>query len=86
MIAAAVSATVIAARDALESKLLDVKRGALNDLRNQARIDDSVLRRVQRHLDTEEQRLSMRMSLLPMSAHGVGERPDGAAQGGPPAP
>lgn len=75
----------ISATYALETELLDVKRAALNDLHNQARIDDIVLRRVQRHLDTEEQRLSVRMSLLPPSARGVGE-PDGAHEGGPPAP
>ncbi|WP_329535670.1 Na+/H+ antiporter [Streptomyces sp. NBC_01450] len=71
---------------ALEAALLGVKRAALNDLRNQALIDDNVVRRVQRHLDTEEQRLSMRMSLLQSSAHGVGEQGDGIDQGGPPPP
>ncbi|WP_405828498.1 Na+/H+ antiporter [Streptomyces sp. NBC_01176] len=59
---------------ALTTELLDVKRAALNDLRDQARIDDIVLRRVQRHLDTEEQRLSLRMSMLSNSAHEAGER------------
>ncbi|WP_406320325.1 Na+/H+ antiporter [Streptomyces sp. NBC_01637] len=75
----------ISATYSLETELLDVKRAALNDLRNQARIDDIVLRRMERHLDTEEQRLSMRMSLLLSSAHGVGEL-DGTHQGGPAAP
>ncbi|MET7551505.1 hypothetical protein ABZS95_38850 [Streptomyces sp. NPDC005479] len=51
----------------LETELLGVKRAALNDLRDQGRIDDIVLRRMQRHLDTEEQRLGMRMSLPRLS-------------------
>ncbi|MGW6901091.1 Na+/H+ antiporter [Streptomyces sp. NPDC054919] len=68
---------------ALETELLDVKRAALNDLRNQDRIDDVVLRRVQHHLDTEEQRLSMSMSLL-SSAYATGE-PERTGHGGPPA-
>ncbi|WP_210593409.1 Na+/H+ antiporter [Streptomyces sp. GESEQ-35] len=75
----------ISATYALETALLDVKRAALRDLHNQARIDDIALRRVQRHLDTEEQRLSVKMSLLPPSARGADE-PDGPLQGGPPAP
>ncbi|WP_328862886.1 Na+/H+ antiporter [Streptomyces sp. NBC_00306] len=50
---------------ALEEALLEVKRTALAELRNQGRIDDIVLRRVQRHLDAEEQSLELRDALLP---------------------
>ncbi|MET8828065.1 Na+/H+ antiporter [Streptomyces sp. NPDC004610] len=57
----------ISAALALESELLEVKRAALYDLRNRAHIDDTVLRRVQRHLDTEEQRLDVRVSGRPPS-------------------
>jgi monovalent cation/hydrogen antiporter len=74
----------ISAAYALEIELLGIKRAALNDLRSRARIDDNVLRRVQRHLDTEEQRLSLRMSLLPTSAHGAEGRDDADHSGPPP--
>ncbi|MDW6064258.1 Na+/H+ antiporter [Streptomyces sp. FXJ1.4098] len=45
-------------RQSLGLDLLDVKRQALADLRDQGQIDDMVLRRVQEYLDVEELRLS----------------------------
>lgn len=48
---------------ALRTAALEVKRDAILRLRDEAQIDDTVLRRVQAHLDLEELRLNGRTAL-----------------------
>jgi hypothetical protein len=48
---------------ALRTAALTVKRDAVLRLRDQARIDDTVLRRLQAHLDLEELRLTRRATV-----------------------
>jgi monovalent cation/hydrogen antiporter len=48
---------------ALRTAALTVKRDAVLQLRDEARIDDTVLRRLQAHLDLEELRLTRRATV-----------------------
>ncbi|WP_327237931.1 Na+/H+ antiporter [Streptomyces sp. NBC_01317] len=68
----------------LRQELIGVKRARLVTLRDAGRIDDTVLRRVQETLDSEETRLNLRIEEGRATAGGLRAQGEGRDEGGTP--